>query len=172
MTCTVDAVGTVGVNVCSYGVWKLREYCLDVMAANFDELSANRQFRQMLRRLPPPSGDSSLRTTAPAVPGREVGLPAVGLPAPLAGAAPRGEGCGEGGEGEGGGLSGGGGGGDGEGANVLDDLREKWLEMEGAELEERDVSAAQFDARLMELAAWELDLVEEEQGGAEGEGQD
>jgi ankyrin repeat/BTB/POZ domain-containing protein 1 len=32
--------------------------------------------------------------------------------------------------------------------NLLDDLREKWLEAEAAELDERDESAAQFDRRL------------------------
>eukprot|EP00897_Mesotaenium_endlicherianum_P004572 jgi/Mesen1/4142/ME000218S03252 len=38
-------------------------------------------------------------------------------------------------------------------ANVIDDLREKWLEIDGAELEARDASAALFDARLRHLAA-------------------
>lgn len=32
--------------------------------------------------------------------------------------------------------------------NLLDDLREKWLEAEGAELDKRDESAALFDKRL------------------------
>ena len=32
--------------------------------------------------------------------------------------------------------------------NVLDDLRDKWLEAEAAELDERDQSAALFDKRL------------------------
>jgi ankyrin repeat and BTB/POZ domain-containing protein 1 len=32
--------------------------------------------------------------------------------------------------------------------NLLDDLREKWLEAEAAELDERDESAAEFDRRL------------------------
>lgn len=33
-------------------------------------------------------------------------------------------------------------------ANLLDDLREKWLEAEAAELDRRDESAALFDKRL------------------------
>jgi ankyrin repeat/BTB/POZ domain-containing protein 1 len=32
--------------------------------------------------------------------------------------------------------------------NLLDDLRDKWLEIEAAELDERDESALQFDKRL------------------------
>ena len=32
--------------------------------------------------------------------------------------------------------------------NLLDDLREKWLEAEAAELDKRDESALQFDKRL------------------------
>lgn len=32
--------------------------------------------------------------------------------------------------------------------NLLDDLRDKWLEIEAAELDERDDSALQFDKRL------------------------
>ncbi|GJP36731.1 hypothetical protein CLOM_g21205 [Closterium sp. NIES-68] len=48
-----------------YGVWKLREYVLDVMAANFDAFAACPAFCAMLARLPPPSGDDSVRTTAP-----------------------------------------------------------------------------------------------------------
>ena len=63
----------------------------------------------MLLSLPPPSGDSSQRTTVPNAPGEE-------------------------------GIS--------KQANVLDDLREKWLEAEGAELDERDQSAMQFDEML------------------------
>lgn len=63
----------------------------------------------MLLTLPPPSGDSTLRTTAPSAPGGEANV-----------------------------IDG----------NVLDDLREKWLEAEGAELDQRDESALLFDKRL------------------------
>lgn len=63
----------------------------------------------MLLTLPPPSGDSTLRTTAPSAPGGEANV-----------------------------IDG----------NVLDDLREKWLEAEGAELDQRDESALHFDKRL------------------------
>eukprot|EP00850_Spirogloea_muscicola_P021445 SM000249S08256 [mRNA] locus=s249:67047:70521:- [translate_table: standard] len=104
-----------------YGVWKLREYCLDTVAANFESFAVSREFRRLLRRLPPPSGDSEKRTSAPSAPGGEVGS---------------------------------------EQANVLDDLREKWLEIEGAELEERDVSAAHFDKRL-ELLALQSSSIDE-----------
>ena len=90
-------------------MWKLREYCLDTIAANFEVFSGTREFRKMLLSLPPPSGDSSQRTTVPNAPGEE-------------------------------GIS--------KQANVLDDLREKWLEAEGAELDERDQSAMQFDEML------------------------
>ncbi|CAI5520213.1 unnamed protein product [Closterium sp. Naga37s-1] len=120
-----------------YGVWKLREHVLDVMAANFDAFAACPAFRAMLARLPPPSGNDSVRTTAPSLHGEQV-------PTPVGQAA-------------------GGAGGDGVGGvesmNVLDDLREKWLELEGAELEERDASAAEFDKRLETLAALALDWV-------------
>lgn len=92
-----------------YGVWKLREYCLDTMAANFEIFSETREFQKMLCRLPPPSGDSSQRTSAPNAPGGK-------------GKANQG--------------------------NLLDDLREKWLEAEGAELDKRDESAVQFDKML------------------------
>ena len=92
-------------------MWKLREYCLDTIAANFEVFSGTREFRKMLLSLPPPSGDSSQRTTVPSAPGEE-------------------------------GIS--------KQANVLDDLREKWLEAEGAELDERDQSALQFD-KMLEL---------------------
>ena len=85
-------------------MWKLREYCLDTIAANFEVFSGTRELS-----LPPPSGDSSQRTTVPNAPGEE-------------------------------GIS--------KQANVLDDLREKWLEAEGAELDERDQSAMQFDEML------------------------
>lgn len=63
----------------------------------------------MLLTLPPPSGDSSFRTTRPSAPGS-------------AGRSDQG--------------------------NLLDDLREKWLEAEAAELDKRDESAALFDKRL------------------------
>ncbi|XP_051151892.1 BTB/POZ domain-containing protein At2g04740 isoform X2 [Andrographis paniculata] len=92
-----------------YGVSKIREYCLDLMACNFETFAATPQFRAMLLTLPPPSGDSSFRTTAPSAPGAETNQT--------------------------------------EG-NLLDDLREKWLEAEGAELDRRDESALIFDKRL------------------------
>eukprot|EP00250_Pteridium_aquilinum_P034429 c7564_g1_i1 orf=507-2432(+) len=104
-----------------YGVWKLREYCLDTIAANFDIFSETREFRRMLCTLPPPSGDSSQRTSAPSAPGGE-------------GKANQG--------------------------NLLDDLREKWLEAEGAELDKRDESATQFD-KILEM----LVLAAESEGG-------
>lgn len=63
----------------------------------------------MLLTLPPPSGDSSLRTTLPSAPGASVNA---------------------------------------DQGNLLDDLREKWLEAEAAELDKRDESAALFDKRL------------------------
>lgn len=63
----------------------------------------------MLLTLPPPSGDSSLRTTVPSAPGAVINT---------------------------------------EQSNLLDDLREKWLEAEGAELDQRDESALIFDKRL------------------------
>lgn len=65
----------------------------------------------MLCTLPPPSGDSSQRTSAPSAPGEE---------------------------------------GKGNQGNILDDLREKWLEAEGAELDKRDESATQFD-KILEM---------------------
>ena len=52
-------------------MWKLREYCLDTIAANFEVFSGTREFRKMLLSLPPPSGDSSQRTTVPSAPGEE-----------------------------------------------------------------------------------------------------
>lgn len=94
-----------------YGVWKLREYCLDTIAANFEIFSETREFRRMLCSLPPPSGDLSQRTSAPSAPGGE---------------------------------------GKGNQGNLLDDLREKWLEAEGAELDKRDESATQFD-KILEM---------------------
>lgn len=95
--------------VCRYGVLKIREYCLDIIACNFETFADTREFRAMLLTLPPPSGDSSLRTTVPNAPGAEMKMT--------------------------------------EG-NVLDDLREKWLEVEAGELDTRDESALLFDKRL------------------------
>ncbi|GAB2285217.1 hypothetical protein Dimus_019669 [Dionaea muscipula] len=95
-----------------YGVMKIREYCLDIIACNFETFAETREFRAMLLTLPPPSGDSSLRTTAPSAPGTEVNA---------------------------------------DHGNLLDDLREKWLEIEAAELDERDDSALEFDKRLKVL---------------------
>ncbi|PKA47298.1 BTB/POZ domain-containing protein [Apostasia shenzhenica] len=92
-----------------YAVVKIREYCLDIMACNFETFADTREFGAMLLTLPPPSGDSSFRTTLPSAPGSM-------------GHSDRG--------------------------NLLDDLREKWLEAEGAELDRRDESAVQFDRRL------------------------
>lgn len=60
----------------------------------------------MLLTLPPPSGDSSHRTTLPSAPGSGVNT---------------------------------------DQGNILDDLREKWLEAEAAELDKRDESAVEFD---------------------------
>ncbi|WOL19467.1 BTB/POZ domain-containing protein [Canna indica] len=92
-----------------YGVLKIREYCLDAIACNFETFADTREFRAMLLTLPPPSGDSSLRTTRPSAPGST---------------------------------------GNTDQGNLLDDLREKWLEAEAAELDKRDESAALFDKRL------------------------
>ncbi|XP_059661170.1 BTB/POZ domain-containing protein At2g04740 [Cornus florida] len=92
-----------------YGVLKIREYCLDAIACDFETFADTPEFRSMLLTLPPPSGDSSLRTTAPSAPGAGVNT---------------------------------------DQGNLLDDLREKWLEAEGAELDERDESALLFDKRL------------------------
>ncbi|KAF7831631.1 BTB/POZ domain-containing protein [Senna tora] len=92
-----------------YGVLKIREYCLDTIACNFETFADTKEFRAMLLTLPPPSGDSSLRTTVPSAPGAAVNT---------------------------------------DQGNLLDDLREKWLEVEAAELDERDESALQFDKRL------------------------
>jgi ankyrin repeat/BTB/POZ domain-containing protein 1 len=99
---------------CRYGVAKLREHCLDAMALNFELFAASPEFRQMVKSLPPPSGDDAARTTAPSAPG------AVGK--------------------------------DNQG-NILDDLREKWLAIEGEELDQRDESAREFDYRLEKLVA-------------------
>lgn len=79
------------------------------MAYNFETFADSQEFRAMLLTLPPPSGDSSLRTTVPSAPGAEVTM---------------------------------------NGGNILDDLREKWLEAEAAELDKRDESALIFDKRL------------------------
>lgn len=106
-----------------YGVLKIREYCLDAIACNFETFAETPEFRAMLLTLPPPSGDSSLRTTAPSAPGAEMNTA--------------------------------------EG-NLLDDLREKWLEAEAAELDERDESALLFDKRLEML----MHLAEQERSGA------
>nr|GEV60487.1 BTB/POZ domain-containing protein At2g04740 [Tanacetum cinerariifolium] len=92
-----------------YGVLKIREYCLDIIASNFETFADTREFRAMLLTLPSPSGDSSLRTTIPNAPGAEMKMT--------------------------------------EG-NVLDDLREKWLEVEAGELDKRDEDALLFDKRL------------------------
>ncbi|OEL19361.1 BTB/POZ domain-containing protein [Dichanthelium oligosanthes] len=95
-----------------YGVMKIREYILDIIACNFEMFTNTREFRALLLTLPPPSGDDSLRTTHPSAPGSA---------------------------------------GNTDQGNILDDLREKWLEEEGAELDERDESAALFDKRLETL---------------------
>lgn len=96
-------------SMCRYGVLKIREYCLDTIACNFEMFAETHEFRDMLLTLPPPSGDSSLRTTVPSAPGAVANA---------------------------------------EQANLLDDLREKWLEVEAAELDKRDESALLFDKRL------------------------
>lgn len=92
-----------------YGVIKIREYCLDTIACNFETFADTRDFRAMLLTVPPPSGDSSLRTTAPSAPGAALNT---------------------------------------DQGNLLDDLREKWLEAEAADLDKRDESALLFDKRL------------------------
>ncbi|KAM6548451.1 hypothetical protein CsatB_020127 [Cannabis sativa] len=107
-----------------YGVLKVREYCLDMMACNFETFAQTCEFRAMLLTLPPPSGDSSLRTTVPSAPGAEVNT---------------------------------------EQSNLLDDLREKWLEAEAADLDARDESALIFDKRLEMLM-----LVAERETAADG----
>ncbi|XP_012080692.1 BTB/POZ domain-containing protein At2g04740 [Jatropha curcas] len=92
-----------------YGVLKIREYCLDTIACNFETFAETPEFRAMLLTLPPPSGDSSLRTTVPSAPGAVIKT---------------------------------------DQGNLLDDLREKWLEAEAAELDKRDESALLFDKQL------------------------
>ncbi|MFS7980079.1 putative chromatin remodeling & transcription regulator ABTB family [Helianthus anomalus] len=109
-----------------YGVLKIREYCLDMIACNFETFADTKEFRAMLLTLPPPSGDSSLRTTVPNAPGAEMKMT--------------------------------------EG-NVLDDLREKWLEVEAGELDTRDESALLFDKRLEML----LLVAQQEQSVADDE---
>lgn len=103
-----------------YGVLKIREYCLDTMSCNFETFADTREFRAMLLTLPPPSGDSSLRTTTPSAPGA---------------------------------------GGSSDQGNIIDDLREKWLEVEAAELDKRDESALLFDKQLEML----MHIAEQEQ---------
>lgn len=108
-----------------YGVFKIREYCLDTIACNFETFADTKEFRAMLLTLPPPSGDSSLRTTVPSAPGSSLNTSQ---------------------------------------ENLLDDLRDKWLEIEAAELDERDASALQFDKRL------EMLMVVAEQENSSGNG--
>lgn len=103
-----------------YGVLKMREYCLDTMSCNFETFADMHEFRAMLLTLPPPSGDSSVRTTTPSGPGA---------------------------------------GGSSDQGNIVDDLREKWLEVEAAELDRRDESALLFDKRLEML----MHIAEQEQ---------
>ncbi|KAI3774864.1 hypothetical protein L1987_49427 [Smallanthus sonchifolius] len=109
-----------------YGVLKIREYCLDIIAYNFETFADTKEFRAMLLTLLPPSGDSSLRTTVPNAPGAEMKMT--------------------------------------EG-NVLDDLREKWLEVEAGELDKRDESALLFDKRLEML----MTVAQQEQSVADYE---
>lgn len=87
---------------------------MDIIACNFETFADTCEFRAMLLTLPPPSGDSALRTTCPSAPGSTEKS---------------------------------------DQANLLDDLREKWLEAEAAELDKRDESAALFDKRLEMLMA-------------------
>ncbi|ESQ36992.1 hypothetical protein EUTSA_v10002462mg [Eutrema salsugineum] len=109
-----------------YGVLKIREYCLDLVACNFEAFVETREFRAMLLTLPPPSGDSSLRTTAPSAPGAMMTT---------------------------------------DQGNLLDDLREKWLEAEALELDMRDESALIFDKRLRML----VEMAEQEKSESEAE---
>ncbi|KAL1209722.1 BTB/POZ domain-containing protein [Cardamine amara subsp. amara] len=109
-----------------YGVLKIREYCLDLVACNFEAFVETRKFRAMLLTLPPPSGDSSLRTTVPSAPGAMMTM---------------------------------------DQGNVLDDLREKWLEAEASELDMRDESALIFDKRLAML----VEMAEQEKSESEAE---
>ncbi|XP_013622049.1 PREDICTED: BTB/POZ domain-containing protein At2g04740 [Brassica oleracea var. oleracea] len=109
-----------------YGVLKIREYCLDLVACNFEAFVETREFRAMLLTLPPPSGDSSLRTTVPSAPGATMTT---------------------------------------DQGNLLDDLREKWLEAEALELDMRDESALIFDKRLRVL----VEMAEQEKSESEAE---
>ncbi|CAA7023654.1 unnamed protein product [Microthlaspi erraticum] len=109
-----------------YGVLKIREYCLDLVACNFEAFVETREFRAMLLTLPPPSGDSSLRTTVPSAPGAMMTT---------------------------------------DQGNLLDDLREKWLEAEALELDMRDESALVFDKRLRML----VEMAEQEKAESEAE---
>ncbi|KFK31783.1 hypothetical protein AALP_AA6G157900 [Arabis alpina] len=109
-----------------YGVLKIREYCLDLVACNFEAFVETREFRAMLLTLPPPSGDSSLRTTVPSAPGAMMTS---------------------------------------DQGNLLDDLREKWLEAEALELDMRDESALVFDKRLRML----VEMAEHEKSESEAE---
>ncbi|QHO14460.1 BTB/POZ domain-containing protein [Arachis hypogaea] len=113
-----------------YGVFKIREYCLDTIACNFETFADTKEFRAMLLTFPPPSGDSSLRTTVPSMPGSDLKS---------------------------------------DQGNLLDDLREKWLEIEAAELDERDESALQFDKRLEMLM---LVAEQEKSDNSEADGMD
>ena len=113
-----------------YGVFKFREYCLDTIACNFETFADTKEFRAMLLTFPPPSGDSSLRTTVPSMPGSDLKS---------------------------------------DQGNLLDDLREKWLEIEAAELDERDESALQFDKRLEMLM---LVAEQEKSDNSEADGMD
>lgn len=54
-----------------------------------------------------------------------------------------------------------------EQGNVLDDLREKWLEIEGEELEARDQSALAFDQRLLELKSLDCTSLDGRNRGTE-----
>jgi ankyrin repeat/BTB/POZ domain-containing protein 1 len=107
-------------------VLKIREYCLDLVACNFEAFVETHEFRAMLLTLPPPSGDSSLRTTVPSAPGAMMTT---------------------------------------DQGNLLDDLREKWLEAEALELDMRDESALIFDKRLAML----VEIAEREKSESEAE---
>lgn len=101
-----------------YGVARLREFCLNAMANNFEAFASSAAFQAMVKELPPLTEfvDATIRPNKP-----EVAVPR--------GTEERNE----------------------ESTNVLEDLREKWLEFEGGELEERDKNAAEFDRRMTDL---------------------
>ncbi|GAQ85541.1 hypothetical protein KFL_002400130 [Klebsormidium nitens] len=101
-----------------YGVARLREFCLNAMANNFEAFASSAAFQAMVKELPPLTEfvDATIRPNKP-----EVAVPR--------GTEERNE----------------------ESTNVLEDLREKWLEFEGGELEERDKHAAEFDRRMTDL---------------------